>query len=130
MQAQAPVERPHPLSGLVGDVEARAFSLALSAVAGGIALVAAAYAIYAGLQTWLVPAGAAAVTAAIFAALTAAIGIIGRRVIDRRAAEARARAEAARLAEKPTLLKAAGGLALAAITTVGEAAIRHKLRMR
>lgn len=130
MSAQAPVDRPHPFAGLAADVEARAFSLVFSAVAGAIALVSAAYAIYAGLGAFMVPAAAAALTAAIFAALTACIGLIGRAMIEKRAQAARERAEAARRAAKPGLVAAAGALALSAITTVGEAAIRHKLRLR
>jgi hypothetical protein len=110
------------LSALEARVAAHAVSTTLVAVAGGITLVAVAYAIFATLRGPLSPAGASAVTAFIFALITAALAVLGPKIIKARAAAAEARAAAARPAIDPAALRTGIEVGFAVITTIANAA--------
>lgn len=78
-------------------------------VAAGIVLVAAAFAVYAGMKTFVSPAAASAVTALAFAAVAGLIAVVAPRVI---------RGKRAALSEAPTH-PAAGPAAQVAVVLLG-----------
>ena len=71
----ADTHRTPALDALGRRVAAGLVAAVLIAVAGGVALVAAAFALYAALEIWVSPAAASALTALAFAVLAAGLAM-------------------------------------------------------
>ncbi len=107
-------------------VAAGAISTALVAVAGAITLVAIAYAIYAALREPLSPAGASAVTALVFAAVTAVLAVVAPKLIKARAAPAQAHNTTIQQKIDPATLRTGIEVGLAVIAAIADAAWQRR----
>ncbi len=130
-----PADRPDSkihamISGLEARIAASAISTILVAVAGAITLVAVAYAIYAGLRDPLSPAGASAVTALIFAIVTAALAVVGPKLIKARASAAKTEVAAPRPAIDPSTMRTALEIGLAVVATLADVAWQRRRNKR
>ncbi len=108
---------------LMQQLGAGVAAIILAAFAGGIAFVALAFALFALLQTWVTTAGAAAITAAIFAFITAALAILVPK-----AAPKKRDLVVARPKMDPATVRLATEAGVAALAMIGDVALSRRLK--
>lgn len=111
------------ISNLLQRLGAGTLAVILAAFAGGITFVALAYALFALLERYVSPAGAAAITAAAFAMVSAALALL-----IPRAAPKKAELVALRPKLDPTTMRLATEAGIAALGIVGDFALSRRLK--
>ena len=95
------------------------------AVAAGIILVAAAFAVYAGMKLIVSPAAASATTALVFAVLAGLIAVVAPRLIMGKPAPAQPTHKASL---DPATLRTASELGVAVLGVLGDMALSRRLK--
>ena len=113
------------LKDLARRLSAGLVAAMMIAVAAGIFLVAAAFALYAGMKLIVSPAAASAVTALAFAVIAGLIAVLAPRLIKGRAAPT---APKGRL--NPDTLRTASEVGVAVLGIVGDMALSRRLKRR
>ena len=100
-----------------------AAAVILAAVSGGITFVALAYALFALLERYVSPAGAAAITAVAFAAVTAALAVFVPKTAPKKQ-----EIVAVRPRLDPATMRLATEAGVAALGLVGDFAMNQRLK--
>ena len=99
----------------------------MMAVAAGVVLVAAAFAVYAGMERLVSPAAAAAVTALVFAAVAALIAFFAPRLIKGGPARAQ---PAHKPPVDPATIRTVSEIGMAVLGVLGDVALSRRRRRR
>lgn len=109
------------ISDLMRKLGAGAAAVILAAFAGGIAFIALAYALFALLERFIGPAGAGAITAVVFALVTAALALLVPKVAPKKAEVVEARPKL-----DPNTLRLGTEMGVALLGIIGDLAFSHR----
>lgn len=119
---------PPLVAGFVAQLAGGLVAAVMVSVAAAITLVALGYAVYAVALSWLSPAGASALTAFIFAAVTAILAILVPRLIRGQAEAAKARAQVATRRVDPLAIRSGIEIGLVVLASIADIASRRRGR--
>ena len=119
---------PPFVAGFLAQLAGGLVAAVMVSVAAAITLVALGYAVYAVALSWLSPAGASALTAFIFAAVTAILAILVPRLIRGQADAAKARAQVATRRLDPLAIRSVIEIGLVVLASIADIALQRRRR--